>query len=129
VNLAIAYMNDGRDADARTALDEALAIAPAHAAANNQLGILLRRDGDFMGAEAAYRRAIEADPDYVLAYYNLGVLLDLYMRRQSEALDYYERYQDALEAPDEQVARWIIDLRRRVGSGDRAERVAQEDGA
>ena len=68
-----------------------------------------------------------ANPDYGLAHYNLGVLLDLYLRRTSEALEHYEAYQASLAAPNETVARWIIDLRRRVGNADAA-RVAQEDG-
>lgn len=128
VNLAIVYMHDGRDEEARQALDKALGIDPTHAEANNQLAIMLRRQGDFAGAEAAYRTAIGAHPEYGLAYRNLGVLLDLYLRRQSEALSYYETYQDSLAEPDEQVALWIIDLRRQLGASERAERVAQEDG-
>jgi tetratricopeptide (TPR) repeat protein len=128
VNLAIVYMQDGRDDEARTALEEALAIDPAHAVANNQHGILLRRAGEFAAAEDAYRRAIEADPQYLLAYYNLGVLLDLYLHRPAEALECYELYQSSLGEPDQKVGRWIIDLRRRLGSTDNAARVAQEGG-
>ena len=129
VNLAIVYMHDGRDDDARAALERALAIEPAHAAAANQLGILSRRQGKFAEAEDAYRRAIDADPAYALAHYNLGVLLDLYLHRPAEALEQYEHYQDLLAEPDQQVGRWIIDLRRRLGVTDDASRVAREDGA
>jgi tetratricopeptide (TPR) repeat protein len=128
VNLAIVLMQDGREEEARAALDEALALNPAHPAANNQLGILLRQRGEFDAAEAAYRRAIEADPQYAIAYLNLGVLLDLYLRRQMEALEYYELYQDLIAEPDQQVGRWIIDLRRRLGVTGNAGRVARGDG-
>jgi len=128
VNLAIVYMQDGRDDEARPALEQALAIDSAHAAANNQYGILLRRAGEFAAAEDAYRRAIETDPQYLLAYYNLGVLLDLYLHRPAEALEYYELYQNSLGEPDQKVGRWIIDLRRRLGATDNAARVAQGDG-
>jgi tetratricopeptide (TPR) repeat protein len=127
VNLALVYLNDERRDDGRAALERALEIDPNHAAANTQLGILLREDGEFAAAEQAYRRALEANRDYGLAHYNLGVLLDLYLRRTSEALEHYEAYQASLAAPNETVARWIIDLRRRVGNVDAA-RVAQEDG-
>ena len=129
VNLAVVYMHDERTADARAALDQALAIAPQHAAANGQLGILLRREGRFEEAAAAYRRALETAPDYAPAHYNFGVLLDVYLRRQGDALEHYELYQGSLAAPDETVARWIIDLRRRVGAGASAASVAQEDGS
>jgi len=125
VNAAILYMRDGRDDEAHAVLEQALAIDPGHAEGNNQLGILLRKRGEFEAAERAYRRAIASRPDYALAMYNLGVLLDLYLHRKSEALDYYERYQSVLAQPDETVARWIIDLRRRVGADDGAARVAQ----
>lgn len=126
VNAAIVYRRDGRRDEALAALQQALAVAPGHAAANNELGILLRERGDFAGAEQAYRRALETAPDYPLALYNLGVLLDVYLRRQEEALAYYERYQQALPEPDETVARWIIDLKRRVGAAAEP-RVAQEE--
>lgn len=122
VNAAIVYRQSGRDADARAALEQALAIDPGHGEANNELGILLREAGEFAAAEAAYRRAIEADPAYLPPLYNLGVLLDLYLHRREEALECYENYQRALGQPDETVARWIIDLRRRVDTG--GERVA-----
>ena len=127
VNLALIYQRDGRLSDAREALDSALAIDPDHAIANNQLGILNRTEGQFAAAEEAYLRALAADPNYVLAYYNLGVLLDLYLKRPAEALENYERYQEFQAEPNETVARWIIDLRRRVGASNNTAQVAQED--
>lgn len=126
VNLSIVYTHEGRSDDARAALDRALAIAPGHAAANNQLGILLREAGKFEEAERAYRRALETDPSYALAHYNLGVLLDVYLRRGAEAIEHYEAYQSSLGEPDKTVAGWIIDLRRRFGGG--APQVAKENG-
>jgi len=128
VNLALVYLNDGRRADARAELETALNMEPGHAAANTQLGILLREDGKFEEAEAAYRRALATNPEHALAHYNLGVLLDIYLRRTAEALAHYEAYQAALTEPNETVGRWIIDLRRRVGNGGDAARVAQGDG-
>ena len=127
VNLALVYLKDKRLTDARAALDRALAIEPGHAAANTQLGILLREQGKFHEAEQAYRKALATDPNHALAHYNLGVLLDLYLRRPAEAADQYELYQASLAAPDEKVGRWIVDLRRRAGSGSDAARVAKGD--
>ena len=126
VNLAIVYTHEGRHDEARAALDRALAIAPGHAAANNELGILLRESGKFDEAERAYRRALETDPTYALAHYNLGVLLDVYLRRGAEAIEHYEAYQSSLSEPNKTVAGWIVDLRRRFGGG--APRVAKENG-
>ena len=127
VNLALVYLHDGRRDDARKELDLALEADPGHATANTQLGILLREDGKFAAAEEAYRRALETDPDHALAHYNLGVLLDIYMRRSAEALEHYEAYQASLAQPNETVARWIVDLKRRAGNGGGA-RIAQGEG-
>lgn len=128
VNLAILYRRDGRDDEAETALNQALAIAPDHAAANNELGVLYRERGEFAEAERAYRRAIDGNPTYALAHYNLGVLLDLYLKREAEALEQYEAYQSLTPASDEEVGRWIVDLRRRLGLPAAPEQVAQENG-
>jgi len=128
VNLAIVYERDNRHDEAHAVLDQALSINPTHAPANNQLGILLRKQGQFAEAEQAYRRAIDAEPEYALAHHNLGVLLDLYLQRPADALEHYQRYQDSLAEPDAAVARWIIDLRRRLGiTDDTAARVVQEE--
>jgi Flp pilus assembly protein TadD len=128
VNLAIVYLHDGRRADARAALDRALGAAPGNAAANNQLGILLRSEGKFDEAERAYRRALETDPSYALAHYNLAVLLDVYLLRGAEAIEHYEAYQGTLSEPSKTVAGWLIDLRRRVGAGASGSQVAKEGG-
>jgi tetratricopeptide (TPR) repeat protein len=127
-NLAIVYLKEGRKDDARAALDRALAIDPGHAAANTQLGVLLREQGKFHEAEQAYRKALATDPKHALAHYNLGVLLDIYLRKPAEALEQYELYQASLATPDENVGRWVVDLRRRSGgnNGD-VSRVAKGD--
>jgi tetratricopeptide (TPR) repeat protein len=126
VNLAILYRGNGLLVEAEDVLSSALSIDPQHPVANNQLGILMRSLGRFEEAEIAYRRAIATDPSYPLAYYNLGILLDLYLRRPADALASYERYQNLMPEADASVAGWIIDLRRRVGAIEGAQRVAQE---
>ena len=60
-----------------------------HAAALNQQGMLLRRNGKFIEAEAAYLKAVTASPDYALAHYNLGVLNELYLQRLDVALQHF----------------------------------------
>ena len=75
--------------------------------------MLLRRNGKFLEAEAAYLKAVTASPDYALAHYNLGVLNELYLQRLDSALQHFERYQE-LAGEDELVEKWISDLQRRV---------------
>lgn len=76
-------------AAAREAYDKALAIDPAHASANINLGRLLHEAGRLEEAERAYRRAVAAGANDATLCYNLGVLLTD-MDRQQEALAAYE---------------------------------------
>jgi Flp pilus assembly protein TadD len=100
-----------------------LALQPDHPAALNQLGMLLRRNGKFLEAEAAYLKAVTVSPEYALAHYNLGVLNELYLQRLEAALQNFETYQ-SLVGEDKQVAKWIKDLTRRVAANQRTANVA-----
>jgi len=124
VNLAIIHANNDNSDAARSDLDAALALNPNNPAALNQLGMLLRKNGKFLEAEAAYLKAVTVSPDYALAHYNLGVLNELYLRRLDIALQNFEAYQ-ALVGEDKQVAKWIADLRRRVAATQRTANVAE----
>jgi Flp pilus assembly protein TadD len=104
-------------------LNAALTLNPSHPAALNQLGMLLRRNGNFLEAEAAYMKAVTANPDYALAHYNLGVLNELYLQRLEAALQHFETYQE-LVGEDKQVEKWITDLKRRVAATQRTANVA-----
>ena len=124
VNLAIIHINNGNDAAAQASIDAALALDPSHAAALNQQGMLFRKNGKFIEAEAAYLKAVTASPDYALAHYNLGVLNELYLQRLDTALQHFEQYQ-SLVGEDKQVEKWIVDLRRRVAANQRTANVAE----
>jgi len=124
VNLAIIHVNNEDDGAARAAIDAALAINPDYAPALNQQGMLLRRNGKFLEAEAAYLKAVTANPDYALAHYNLGVLNELYLQRLDVALQHFERYQ-VIVGDDKQVGKWISDLTRRVAANQRTANVAE----
>ena len=123
-NLAIIHAENGEDAAAEGRITDALLIDPRHTPTLNQLGMLLRRQGKFSEAEAAYRRAIDANPDYALAHYNLGVLYELYLQRLDDALVHFEKYQ-SLNGGDKQVERWITDLKRRVAADRRTANVTE----
>jgi len=124
VNLAIIHAQNGNDQAAQAAIDAALSLDPDNAAALNQQGMLFRRNGKFIEAEAAYLKAVTASPDYALAHYNLGVLNELYLQRLDAALQHFERYQQ-LVGSDEQVEKWIADLIRRVAATQRTANVAE----
>jgi tetratricopeptide (TPR) repeat protein len=124
VNLAIIHANNDDYENARMAVDAALALDPEYPPALNQLGMLLRRNGNFLEAEAAYLKAVTAKPDYALAHYNLGVLNELYLQRLDSALQHFERYQEIVGG-DEQVEKWITDLQRRVAASQRTANTAE----
>ena len=124
INLAIIFAARDDDQAAENSLTDALMIDPLHPVALNQLGMLQRRQGKFAEAESAYQKAIEAQADYALAHYNLGVLNDLYLQRLDIALQHYERYQE-LAGEDPQVAKWITDLKRRISAAQRTANVTE----
>ena len=124
VNLAIINANNEDDEATREAIDKALELNPNHPEALNQLGMLLRRNGNFLEAEAAYMKAVTVSPDYALAHYNLGVLNELYLQRLESALHHFEVYQ-GLVGEDKQVEKWITDLTRRVAANQQTANVAE----
>jgi len=124
VNLAIIFAANNDDQAAENSLTDALIIDPTYAPALNQLGMLLRRQGKFSESENAYLRAIEADAGYALPHYNLGVLNELYLQRLDVALQHFEQYQ-TINGEDEQVEKWIADLKRRIGSDQRTANVTE----
>ncbi len=124
VNLAIIFAGRGDDQATENSLTDALILDPQHPVALNQLGMLQRRQGKFLQAEAAYLKAVTASPDYALAHYNLGVLNDLYLQRLDAALLHYERYQE-IAGEDNMVSKWIVDLKRRIGVAQRTASVTE----
>jgi Tfp pilus assembly protein PilF len=115
VNLAIVYERQKQPEQALWLLNKAIDVDPAAVEAMNHLGAISRRQGDFAAAEAHWRRATAADPTYPYAWYNLGVLCELYKQDFPAALENYRRYQALTNSADADpvVARWIEDLERR----------------
>ncbi|MDP9084646.1 MAG: tetratricopeptide repeat protein [Pseudomonadota bacterium] len=115
VNLGLLYLRDSRLTDAEAAFKSALERNPANLVAGNELGIVQRKLGKFAEAEATYQRTIAADPNYAPAHLNLGVLYDLYLAQPQKALVEFQRYIE-IAGDNKQVAGWVVELRKRVGS-------------
>ena len=113
INLAIAYRHTGDDKKAQSSLDKALAIDKYDAMANNEQGLLLRKQGKFEEAKKAYTTALRKNPEYLPVIRNLGILCDIYLRDWECALEQFEKHQ-AL-SPDDKLKIWIADLKRRTG--------------
>jgi tetratricopeptide (TPR) repeat protein len=122
VNLALIHSRRDEIEPAVGLLERALATCTRCAPAWNELGLLQRRQGRFLDAERAYREALAAEPDYANAWFNLGVLYELYLQRPELALEHYARFRE-LQADDpagEDIDKWIADLKRRARSVERS---------
>lgn len=116
INLAQVFVAQGRDDDAVAALEQAVLANPGNCAGRTELGVLLRKRGEFAAAESHYLACLEYQPGYQAAYLNLGILYDLYLGRPADALAAYRHYQDLAGEEDRRVSGWVMDLERRAGS-------------
>ena len=80
------------------------------------LAIAHREHGDFRKAEAAYLKSVKLNPNFAAAYYNLGVLYDLYLNQPSDAVRCYREY-ERLAGQNQTVDVWIADLEQRTTRG------------
>jgi len=87
---AVHAEEEGRHDEAIAGYDEILALCPNHAAACINLGTLFYNQQQYLRAEQLYRMATEADPEYSLAFFDLGNVLDE-LRRLPEAVAAYQR--------------------------------------
>lgn len=113
INLAMAYRNKGDDKLAEENLLKAVAIDKTEPVANNELGIIYRKQGRFDDAKRVYTTVLAEHPDYLPVIKNLGILCDIYMRDPQCALEQFEKYQQ--QVPDDKTIQvWIADLKTRM---------------
>lgn len=129
--LGVLFRRRGMFDKAITEYTTAIALSEAPSAASsrrvasselyNNLAIAYRERGEFKKAEEAYRKAITLDPKFATAYYNLGVLYDLYLNQPSDAIRSYREY-EKLAGRNQTVDVWIADLEQRTANrtGDAA---------
>lgn len=71
--LGIIYMDQERFDEALAALAQAVLQDPINSRSRNYLGVVIGRKGWIDGAQSELRRAVELDPNYADAHYNLAV--------------------------------------------------------
>lgn len=104
----------GNHRKAMTHYETLLQVDRTHPGAANDLALLYREDGRIREAEGLLANALEAHPERPRLHYNLAVLYELYLVDLERALAHYREYQVHSDGKDEEVARWIKDLERRV---------------
>jgi tetratricopeptide (TPR) repeat protein len=112
-NLGLIYRQAGKTPEAVAALEKAVQLSPQRADLHNQLGITYRMAGAFAKAKASYEQSMSVDGSYAPAVLNLGILYDLYLWDGARALELYDRYLQLTPGGDDQVKRWVSDLRNR----------------
>jgi tetratricopeptide (TPR) repeat protein len=113
INLAIAYQQAEKLAEAEAALRKAIDANPRHPVAHNELGIVYRRTGRFVKSRESFEAALELQPTFHFARKNLAVLCDLYLADLPCALKNYRIY-FGTDPTSESVAIWIADLEGRI---------------
>ncbi|WP_020405169.1 tetratricopeptide repeat protein [Hahella ganghwensis] len=120
-NISAPYVTRGRIAEmlgdresAQQLYQHALVVDASNHRAMNQLAMMARERGEFTEAKKMYERAISIKPDESLYHKNYAILLDMYMGDLESALEHYELYQELHKLPDNRVALWVVDLKRRI---------------
>ncbi|MCK4710661.1 MAG: tetratricopeptide repeat protein [Gammaproteobacteria bacterium] len=80
----------------------------------NHLAVIYRKQGKFSQAKDMLDAAIATDPYYANAYYNLGILYELYLQIPEKALENYQLYLDLKKQGDKRVAQWVSLLQRQL---------------
>lgn len=124
-NLGLIHRQAAKYPEAIAALETAVSLSPQRADLHNQLGIAYRMAGDFKKAKTSYEQSIALDAKYAPAVLNLGILYDLYLWDGERALELYDRYLQLAPGGDDQVKRWVSDLRNRNARKNAPERKEQ----
>jgi Tfp pilus assembly protein PilF len=68
----VEHRQQNRLAESMACYERAISLAPNHARAHNNIGVIRQQWGEAAAAQAAYQKAVEADPQFGLAWFNLG---------------------------------------------------------
>lgn len=113
INIGLIHLKKQRFTEAEAAFNQAINANNQNAQAQNYLGVTLREQGKFAKAKEAYQKAVQLDNNYADAHLNLGILYDIYLYDLAHALEQYEKYQSLTDNKDEQVSKWIADIKLR----------------
>ena len=61
-----------------------------------------------------YLASIDQSAGYANAHLNIAVLFDIYLYDLDQAMGHYKKYQSLTNNSDKLVAKWVVDLERRI---------------
>jgi tetratricopeptide (TPR) repeat protein len=96
LDLAILLMHNNRLTEAKQYLSQAIAINPANPQSVLQMGILLEKSGDLLGALREFRDSIQLDPDLAGAYYHAARVCQK-LHHADEAQLYFVKFKQVQE--------------------------------
>lgn len=89
LTLGMIYMDQDKLDEALAALSQAALHEPGNPRIRNYLGVVIGRKGWLDGAQAELRKAVEIDPKYSDAHYNLAVF---YLERKPPSVELARRH-------------------------------------
>ena len=119
-NLGLQQLKLKKLDEAEVSLKKSIELKPKKSISYQHLGVVYRLKGEFSDAKEMYNKALDIDSDYADAHLNLGILMDMYLYEFESALRHYEKYQSLAEKKDKDVAKWIIDIKRRIAKNKKS---------
>ena len=116
-NLALIHFENQEYDQALKLVERAIGLNNRQSQAYNLRAQLLIFSGEVLDARDDYLKAIELNPQYTNAQYNLALLYDLYLQDVRLALQHYEIYMSLISQPDETTQSWIEHLKRTLNNG------------
>jgi S1-C subfamily serine protease len=98
--------------EAADLLTQSIQAWPQSGKAHNNLGEVYRRMKETKKAEQAYLKALEVNPKYADAHFNIGTFYDSVLRNSQKAALHYKRYLELKPTSPEavQVAQWLATI-------------------
>ena len=116
-NLALIHFANQEYDQALKLVGRAIELNNLQAQAYNLRAQLLIINKKVLEARDDYIRAIELNPKYTNAQYNLALLYDVYLQDVKLAVQHYEIYMSLIDQSDETTQSWIERLKRTLGNG------------
>jgi len=116
-NMALIHFENQAYEQALKLAERAIELNNRQSQAYNLRAQLLIINGAVLEARNDYLKAIELNPQYSNAHYNLALLYDLYLQDVKLALRHYEIYMSLIMQPDEATQNWIEHLNRTLRNG------------